>query len=133
AFAMLESGVELRQVFLWTALPGALAVLLAATVREQPSSAPHPSHTLGTGAASQPLLPQGEGWDEGVKRPRPLDLSLTPTLSLGRGSRKAPVPRRILARAPRLGRTQRERSTKQRQSASAGRPYHRCSVATCWP
>ncbi|BBL71410.1 MFS transporter [Methylogaea oryzae] len=83
AFAMLESGVELRQVFLWTALPGALAVLLAATVREQPSSAPHPSHTLGTGAASQPLLPQGEGWDEGVKRPRPLDLSLTPTLSLG--------------------------------------------------
>lgn len=34
AFSLLESGVELREVFLWTALPGTLAVLLAATVRE---------------------------------------------------------------------------------------------------
>lgn len=34
AFQLLDSGVELRTVFLWTALPGALAVLLAATLRE---------------------------------------------------------------------------------------------------
>lgn len=34
AYQLLRHGVELREVFLWTALPGVLTVLLALTVRE---------------------------------------------------------------------------------------------------
>lgn len=44
AFAALEAGnLDLRTLFLWTALPGALSVLLLLGVREKPREAPAPA------------------------------------------------------------------------------------------